>query len=80
MQCFSPNGLRVFFSDTHRETFPLLLVGEMDRSYNRPDELNDLSLFEMPWDFTRGKDPYMQEKLQCKLFNHTLIGRFKNII
>jgi hypothetical protein len=41
---------------------PLLLVGEMDHSYNRPDELNDLSLSEMPWDFIRSKDPYMQKE------------------
>lgn len=50
----------------------MLLVGEMDHSRNRPDELNDLPLLEMPWDFTRRKDPYMQEKLQCKLFKGTL--------
>lgn len=64
MQGFSPNGLRGFLPDTHCETLPLLLVGEMDHRCNQPNELNDLSFFERPWDFTRGKDPSMQEKLQ----------------
>lgn len=72
MQCFNPNSLFFFFPLIHMEKRFSCFCWGMDHNYNQLDELNDLSLFEMPGDFTREKYPYVQEKLQSVNFSKTL--------